>query len=200
MSGSRRKPGRLGPFVEGYRESLLAAGYTSETVRGMLKDLGRLGRWMESEGVEIGSVDVASIESFLAGWRADGGRRVPTVRALRSMLTYLREVGVMVADEAPVLGPLDVLLGEYPVSHCACLAGRRARSPGSRRRGRVAVPVGRVQSCVSRVSEGKGRGVAVAVAVPPRPWSDSEVVGAVDPGSRGLARNGGPSDDAPIRH
>jgi site-specific recombinase XerD len=115
MSGSRRKPGRLGPFVEGYRESLLAAGYTSETVRGMLKDLGRLGRWMESEGVEIGSVDVASIESFLAGWRADGGRRVPTVRALRSMLTYLREVGVMVADEAPVLGPLDVLLGEYRV-------------------------------------------------------------------------------------
>ncbi len=31
------------------------------------------------------------------------------------MLTYLRDVGVRVADEAPVLGPLDVLLGEYRV-------------------------------------------------------------------------------------
>ena len=88
MSGTRRRPGRLGPFVEGYRVWLLEAGYTPQTVRMMLKDLGRLGRWMDSEGVAVGAVDVASIESFLADWRSAGGRRVPTVRALRSMLTY----------------------------------------------------------------------------------------------------------------
>lgn len=113
MSGTRRKPGRLGPFVEGYRVWLLEAGYTPQTVRAMLKDLGRLGRWMESEGVEIGAVDVASIESFLAGWRAAGGRRVPTVRALRSMLTYLGEVGVMIGEELPVRSPVEALVGEY---------------------------------------------------------------------------------------
>jgi len=113
VSGTRRKPGRLGPFVEGYRTWLLAAGYTPQTVRFMLRYLGRLGRWMESEQVEIGAVDVASIESFLAEWRAGGGYRVPTVRALHSMLSYLREVGVMIVEEPLVLSPVEALIGEY---------------------------------------------------------------------------------------
>lgn len=113
MSGTRRRPGRLGPFVEGYRVSLLTAGYTLQTVRLMLKDLGRLGRWMDANGVEIGAVDVASIELFLTDWGADGRRRVPTFRALRSMLAYLREVGVMVAEQPPALSPVEVLIGEY---------------------------------------------------------------------------------------
>ena len=55
MSGTRSGPGRLGPFVEGYRAWLLEAGYTPQTVRLMLKDLGRLGRWMDAEGIEIGA-------------------------------------------------------------------------------------------------------------------------------------------------
>lgn len=113
MSGPRRKPGRLGPFVEGYRVWLLEAGYTPQTVRLMLKDLGRLGRWMEREGVELGAVGVDSIELFLADWRDAGSRRVPTVRALGALLSYLRTVGVMVAEQPPVLSPVEVLLGEY---------------------------------------------------------------------------------------
>ena len=113
MSGTRRRPGRLGPFVVGYRVWLLEAGYTPQTVRLMLKDLGRLGRWMDAEGIEIGAVTVASIESCLAEWRAAGARRVPTVRALRSMLSYLREVGVMGAEEPPALSPVEALIGDY---------------------------------------------------------------------------------------
>ncbi len=113
MSGTRRKPGRLGPFVEGYGVWLLEAGYTPETTRGMLKVLGQLGRWMDREGVLVGSVDVAAIESFLGDRRAGSGRRVPTLRALRSMLIYLREVGVMLPEEPPVLAPVDVLICEY---------------------------------------------------------------------------------------
>ena len=112
MSGARRRPGRLGPFVEGYRVWLLEVGYTPQTVRMMLKDLGRLGRWMDGEGVEVGALTVIAIESFLASWRAAGGRRVPTVRALRSLLSYLREVGVMGADEPSALSPVEALAGE----------------------------------------------------------------------------------------
>lgn len=112
MSGTRRKPGRLGPFVDGYRSCLLEDGYTPETVRAMLKDLGRLGRWMDSEGVEIGAVTIAVIESFLADWRAAGGR-APTVRALRSMLIFLGDVGVMVGEEPSALSPVEALVVEY---------------------------------------------------------------------------------------
>jgi len=43
MSGTRRKPGRLGPFVEGYRVRLLELGYSPQTVRAMLKVLGPVG-------------------------------------------------------------------------------------------------------------------------------------------------------------
>ena len=43
MSGTRRKPGRLGPFVDGYRVWLLEAGYTPQTVRMMLKRSGPAG-------------------------------------------------------------------------------------------------------------------------------------------------------------
>ena len=56
MSGTRRRPGRLGPFVEGYRVWLLTAGYTPQTVRMMLRDLSRLGRWMDAEDVQIGAL------------------------------------------------------------------------------------------------------------------------------------------------
>jgi site-specific recombinase XerD len=114
MSGTRRKPGRLGPFVDGYRVWLLEAGYTPQTVRGMLMVLGQLGRWMASEGVEVGEVDVAAVESFLTSLRADGHRRVPTVRALGSLVAYLRDVGVMAPEDGlGDLTPVEVLVGAY---------------------------------------------------------------------------------------
>jgi site-specific recombinase XerD len=114
MSGTRRKPGRLGPFVEGYRVRLLEVGYTPGTVRGMLRVLGQLGRWMAGEGLEPGQLDDAAIEAFLAARRAGGGRQVPTVRALRPLLGYLCAVGAMAPVQAQrELTPLERLLGGY---------------------------------------------------------------------------------------
>ncbi len=91
MSGTRRKPGRLGPFVEGYRVRLLELGYTPGTVRGMLKVLSQLGRWMAAEDVESGQLDMAAVEAFLAARRAGGDRRVPRLGELRQLVAYLRE-------------------------------------------------------------------------------------------------------------
>lgn len=114
MSGTRRKPGRLGPFVEGYRVRLLGLGYTPQTVRGMLKVLGQLGRWMASEGLEAGQVDDAAIEAFRAARRAGGDRRVASVGELRQLVGYLREVGVMMPAELPLeFTPLDGLISDY---------------------------------------------------------------------------------------
>jgi site-specific recombinase XerD len=116
MSGTRRKPGRLGPFVEGYRVWLLEAGYTPQTVRGMLMVLGQLGRWLDSAGVKVGEVDVAAVELFRAWLRAGGHRRVPTARALGPLVGYLRDVGVMTpADDARDRTPVEALVAEYRV-------------------------------------------------------------------------------------
>jgi hypothetical protein len=47
MSGSRRKPGPLGPFVSGYRAWLIGRDYSPSVVVRSLITLGHLGRWLE---------------------------------------------------------------------------------------------------------------------------------------------------------
>jgi site-specific recombinase XerD len=92
----------------------LGLGYTPGTVRNQLKVLGQLGRWMDSEGVELGGLDMAAVEAFLAARRAGGDRRVASVGELRQLVAYLREVGVMVREERPrALTPLEGLIGDY---------------------------------------------------------------------------------------
>lgn len=113
MSGTRRKPGRLGPFVDGYRVWLLTAGYTPQTARMMLRDLSRLGRWMDAEDVQIGALTVTDVELWLAARRAAGGYRVPPVRALRALLSFLGEVGVMGEEDPPALSPVEALVNGY---------------------------------------------------------------------------------------
>lgn len=114
MSGTRRKPGRLGPFVDGYRVWLLARDYTPGTTRGMLRVLGQLGRWMSEQGLEPGQVDGAAIEAFLASRRAAGQRRVLSLRAMRPLVTFLREAGVMAPEDGSrELTPLERFVGVY---------------------------------------------------------------------------------------
>jgi site-specific recombinase XerD len=114
MSGTRRKPGRLGPFVEGYRAWLQAREYTPGTTRNMLKELGALGRWMSEQGVELGRLDAAAIEAFMAARRAAGQRRVPSLRAMQPLVSFLHEAGVMAPDDRrSELTPLERFVAEY---------------------------------------------------------------------------------------
>jgi site-specific recombinase XerD len=114
MSGTRRKPGRLGPFVEGYRVRLLELGYTPGTVRGMLKVLGQLGRWMDGEDVEPGQLNLAAVEAFLTARRANGDRWVASLGQLRQLVSYLRDVGAMTPESEPRKPTrLDTLIADY---------------------------------------------------------------------------------------
>lgn len=110
MAGTRRRPGRMGPFIESYREALLGRGYTPLTVTGLLKHVGALGRWMVANDVEPTNLDVAVLEEFLTGRPADGRGQVRTTRSMVSLLDHLRESGV-VAPAKPA--PLDPLRAEY---------------------------------------------------------------------------------------
>ena len=113
MSGSRRRPGCLGPFVDGYRTHLLGLGYTPGTVRGMLKVLGQLGRWMETEEVNPGELQTGDIEPFLAARRAEGTRRSVTRGELGQLLVFLGSAGAM-RDEAPrEPTPIENLAQDY---------------------------------------------------------------------------------------
>ncbi len=114
MGSTRRKPGQLGPQVEGYRVWLADRGYTSQTVRNMLADLGRLGRWMSGEGLAPAQLDEDATVAFLVATQEAGRRRALGPRAMLPLLSYLREAGVTPAAEPPQT-PLGALLGEYRI-------------------------------------------------------------------------------------
>ena len=48
MSGTRRKPGAMAPYITAMDAKLAAAGYTPGTRRGMLKIVGDVGRWLDT--------------------------------------------------------------------------------------------------------------------------------------------------------
>jgi site-specific recombinase XerD len=112
MAGTRRKAGLLGPQVEGYRAWLIQRGYTLGTVRNMLKDLGQVGVWLAGVGLEASQFNEERASAFLAARRASGRRRIPGPRAMVPLLTYLREAGVVPAEQ-PSVTPLGALLGQY---------------------------------------------------------------------------------------
>jgi len=114
MGSSRRKAGLLGPEVEGYRAWLAGRGYTPQTVRNMLKDLGQVGVWLSVQGLEAAQFDEARAAAFRAARTRAGHRRVGGPRAMAPLLTYLREAGVVPAANRP-LTPLAVLLGQYRI-------------------------------------------------------------------------------------
>lgn len=114
MSGRRRKAGLLGPEVEGYRAWLTSRGYTPGTVQNMLADLGQVGVWLLSEGVEAAQFDEERASAFLAARRRAGHRHVPGPRAMVPLVSYLREAGVVPPGEGS-LAPLGELLRQYRV-------------------------------------------------------------------------------------
>lgn len=112
MGSPRRKAGLLGPEVEGYRAWLTDRGYTPQTVRNMLKDLGQVGVWLLAEGLEATEFDEVQASAFLTARTRAGHKRVGGPRALVPLLAYLRDVGVVPAAN-PSLTPVAELLGQY---------------------------------------------------------------------------------------
>ncbi len=112
MSGTRRNAGGLGPQVEGYRAWLGKRGYSPDTVRNMLKELGQVGRWLTAQGLDAEQLNEDRIVAFMLSRRESGYRRVPGARAMEPLLSYLREVGLALAKR-PAVTPLGVLLGDY---------------------------------------------------------------------------------------
>jgi site-specific recombinase XerD len=103
----------MGEHIECHRSYLLALGYTPETVRGQLKAVGQLGRWMATCGVTPAELSLNLIEKFLAHRRADSFRQAPYRREMLLILRHLVDEGVAAPSEPPDLTAVDVLVGAY---------------------------------------------------------------------------------------
>ena len=125
MSESRLEPGRLGPFVGGFRVWLLERGYSPGSVGHELRFLGVLGRWMVAEDLAVGQLDGDVIAAFAEAHRVKGRFAAVVARGSRSLLIYLRELGVVGPErDEPVTPPWDADRGVPAV------ADRRARVGG----------------------------------------------------------------------
>lgn len=111
MSGSRRKPGPLGPFVEGYRAWLLERGYATSVVIRSLGTLGHLGRWMERDAVAVDQLSHERVSAFLAEYRDDRSH-LPSA-SVWPLLEYLRAQGAVAPDPPPTVTQVEQLVDEY---------------------------------------------------------------------------------------
>ncbi|HEY2261156.1 MAG TPA: hypothetical protein VGI96_00865, partial [Streptosporangiaceae bacterium] len=112
MTGRRRKPGRMEPFIEGYRAWLAGRGYTPGTIVNMLAMAGSLGRWMHARGMAPGDLDRAAVTEFRDALRAAGKRCVPGAHGLDRLLEYLEGQGVL-GGRSSAAAPVEVLAERY---------------------------------------------------------------------------------------
>jgi site-specific recombinase XerD len=125
VSECRLESGRLGPFVDGYREWLLERGYAPGTVEHELRFVRVVGRRMATERVMVGQLDAAAIATFVAAGPAAGSDAAVLARGSRSLLIYLRELGVV----GPVCGEPVTALGELIGRYREWLVGERGLAP-----------------------------------------------------------------------
>jgi hypothetical protein len=111
MSGSRRTPGRLGPFVNGYHAWLLGLGYAPASVTHSLGALGHLGRWMDSRNIDAEQLNGDVLTAFLAD-HVDRYGHLPSAGVM-PVLDYLRSVGVAAPKPTGQASALDAFLDEY---------------------------------------------------------------------------------------
>lgn len=125
MSEFRLEPGRLGSFVDGYRAWLLERGYSPGTVEHELRFLSVLGRWMVAEELEVGQLDGELIAAFVDAHRGEGRMAAVIARGSRSLLVYLRELGVVGPERGDPVTPLGSLIEDYR----GWLVGERGLAP-----------------------------------------------------------------------
>jgi integrase/recombinase XerD len=99
-----RVSGPLGPFATGFASELSRQGYTPRWAGVQVYLMARLSRWLAGEGLDAGGLSVTAVERFLSERRTAGHvYHLTTSRAMRPMLTYLRELGV--APSPPPFSP-----------------------------------------------------------------------------------------------
>ena len=112
MTGRRRKPDRMGTFIQGYCAWLAERGYTPGTIVGVLAMAGGLGRWMEARDIGLGDLDRAAVTEFRNALMAAGRRCVSSAHDLDRLLEYLEDQGVL-DGQSTSAAPLEVLAERY---------------------------------------------------------------------------------------
>jgi len=109
-----RVTGPLEPFAAGFAAELVDQGYSLQPAALQLRLLAHLSRWLAAERRDAAALNAAAVAAFLASRRAAGYSTHVADSSLRSVLVYLRGLGVVPVQEvlAPA-GPVEVALARY---------------------------------------------------------------------------------------
>jgi integrase/recombinase XerD len=107
--------GPLAQFADAYDLALRGRGYTPLTAVNQLRQVARLSRWLEANGLSVTELNGERVEEFLAVQRAGGRDRGSWSRpGLLCLLDVLGGLGVLAAGEPAVAAsPTDVLLASF---------------------------------------------------------------------------------------
>ncbi|MCX5215903.1 site-specific integrase [Kitasatospora sp. NBC_00240] len=108
--------GPLAPFAEGFRVRLEVLGYARQPQVVHLDLMARLSRWLDERGLDGSALSTEAVEEFVLDRQVAGHRSARSIRSLRPLVEYLREIGAApLAVRQPVAGPVEVLLADYAV-------------------------------------------------------------------------------------
>src|SRR4051794_4832448 len=89
-----RVAGPLAPFADGFRGRLEVLGYAREPRVVHLALMAELSRWLDARGLDGSALSTEAMQGFVVGCKADGRRNARSMRSLRPLVEYLREMGV----------------------------------------------------------------------------------------------------------
>jgi integrase/recombinase XerD len=108
-----RVSGPLAVYADGFWASLAEQGYAPSSAADQLRLMAHLSRWLAQQGADAAGLTAGRVEEFLAV-RRDSHVRLVSPRALAPVLGFLRGLGVVPPQPAPVASTsVDRLLEDY---------------------------------------------------------------------------------------
>ncbi len=90
-----RPGGPLGPYAEGYREYLVALGYSAGTIQRRVTQFAGMSRWLASAGLAAEELSEAEVRRFASSRLAAGRVTWVSTASARLPLEFLRGAGVV---------------------------------------------------------------------------------------------------------
>ena len=108
-----RISGSLQPFAAGFGYELAWQGYTPRSVVTQLHLMAHVSRWLHAQDLDVADLP-GRTQQFLQARQGAGYKHHLTGRALRPLLTHLRDRGAIPLAPTPVpTGPVDETLAHY---------------------------------------------------------------------------------------